>query len=99
MLKSMMFVQLESRLITCEDIAKQLMVYGVRKDAKTLCADIEAVTTKDIVMLARQMVQSDPSVSVIGHDVSTAPRYEIIKNFTDSYKKEIWEKYKPNIFT
>ncbi|CAM9703821.1 unnamed protein product, partial [Ectocarpus fasciculatus] len=81
MLKSMMFMQLESRLITCEDIAKQLLVYGERRDTATLCRQIDAITAADILKLARSMLKYDPAVAVVGHDVSGAPSYEAIKQF------------------
>jgi processing peptidase subunit alpha len=93
MLKSMMFMQLESRLITCEDIAKQIMVYGERKDTASLCAEIDAVTKKDILNLSRSLLTHDPSVAIIGHDVSGAPSYEAVKQFADTYKAEIWSKH------
>lgn len=92
MLKSMMFMQLESRLITCEDIAKQVMVYGVRKDAKALCLEIDRITAEDLQLLARKMLVQDPAVSIIGYDVSTAPTYQAIKSFKNNYLMEIWKK-------
>jgi predicted Zn-dependent peptidase len=93
MLKSMMFMQLESRLITCEDIAKQIMVYNERKDTKTLCDEIDNVSVQSIVNLARSMLKHDPSVAIIGHDVSKAPTFEAIQQFTTKYKTELWAKY------
>lgn len=97
MLKSMMFMQLESRLITCEDIAKQLLVYGERRDTATLCRQIDAITAADILKLARSMLKYDPAVAVVGHDVSGAPSYEAIKQFTNAYKAEVWGKHKITI--
>jgi predicted Zn-dependent peptidase len=89
MLKSMMFMQLESRLISCEDIAKQVMIYGHRKSAKSLCDEIDAVTASDLKQLVRKMLENNPSVSIIGYDVSVAPSYDAIVAFTNSYKSEI----------
>lgn len=93
MLKSMMFMQLESRLVTCEDIAKQILVYGERKNTQMLCDQIDRVSPQDIVNLARFMFEHDPAVAIIGHDVSTAPTFEAIKQFTNSYKNDVWSKH------
>lgn len=93
MLKSMMFMQLESRLVVCEDIGKQLMVYNARKDTATLCAEIDRVSAGDLMSLARAMLKHDPAVAVVGHDVSTAPSFAAITQFTDEYKSEVWSKH------
>lgn len=97
MLKSMMFMQLESRLITCEDIGKQVMVYGERKDAAYLCDQIDNVSKSDIIQLALSMFQNDPAIAVIGHDVSTAPTFDAVKHFVNSYKSELWGQKKASI--
>ena len=92
MLKSMMFTQLESRLITCEDIAKQVMVYGGRRDAKSLCLEIDKVNADDLMNIARKMLVQNPTVSIIGYDVSNVPTYQAIKAFKDSYLEEVMKK-------
>ena len=92
MLKSMLFMQLESRLITCEDIARQVMVFGERRDAGSLTAAIDNVTAHDLQRIAVKLFENDPAVSIIGYDVSGAPSYSAIKRFTDSYKIEISKK-------
>ncbi len=92
MLKSMLFMQLESRLITAEDIARQVMAYGYRRDPESLSAAIDAVTAKDLQRVAKKMFESDPAISVIGYDVSSAPSFEAIRNFTVKYRDEVWSK-------
>lgn len=94
MLQSMLFTQLESRLIVCEDIAKQLMVYGKRSDGRTLAREIEAVTAEDLRNIAIRMFSKKPSISVIGYDVSGVPNYESIVEYMDTFRAQVWKEYK-----
>ena len=45
-------IQLESRLVLFEDLARQVLTYGMREDMHTTCARIEAVTKSDAQQLA-----------------------------------------------
>jgi predicted Zn-dependent peptidase len=93
MLQSMLFTQLESRLIVCEDIAKQLMVYGKRTDGRKLAQEIEAVTAQDLRRIAINMFSNKPSISVIGYDVSGIPNYESIVEYTNTFREQVWKQY------
>ena len=83
MLKSMMFMQLESRLVLCEDIARQFATYGRRDTPLQVCAKVDKVTAEDIQRLAKRMLASPPSVGSCGHDLSKLPGYDMIKSYSE----------------
>ena len=85
MLKSMMFMQLESRLVLCEDIARQFVTYGERSSPLEVCARVDKVTAQDIQQLADRMFRSAPSVGAVGHNLSKLPMYDSI----ESYAKQL----------
>ena len=88
MLKSMMFMQLESRLVLCEDIARQFVTYGKRDTPLEVCTKIDKVTKQDLQELADKMFQSAPSVGAVGHDLSKLPTYEIIESYAKHLKMQ-----------
>lgn len=96
MLKSMMMMQLESRLVVCEDIGRQFITYGKRDLPSVVCDKIDAVTAQDLMAVADRMLQQPPSVSIVGHDVSAAPAYEDISSFVKNYRHDMWKKLKPS---
>lgn len=57
MLKSMMMMQLESRLVLCEDIARQYATYGFRESPASVCQKIDAVTGEDLLNVAKMMMR------------------------------------------
>jgi processing peptidase subunit alpha len=73
MLKCNVLTQLESRLILFEDIGRQILTYGKREDAVTMCAKIDAVTKEDIREVVRKAIQKPPTVSCVGVDISKVP--------------------------
>ena len=85
MLKSMMFMQLESRLVLCEDIARQFVTYGRRDSPLEVCAKVDKVTAQDIQQLADRMFRSAPSVGAVGHDLSKLPAYDNM----EAYAKQL----------
>ena len=89
MLKSMLLMQLESRLVICEDIARQFMTYGARKSSEQLCAEIDAVTEKDIMLLVRRLIQNNPAIGCVGENLGKVPKYEQIVAMLDSYRGEL----------
>lgn len=88
MLKSSMMMQLESRLVQCEDIARQFVTYGRRDTQAVMCGLIDAVTAADIMQVATQMMKQKPSVGVVGHDLSGLPQYEQIADYTKAYYEQ-----------
>ena len=92
MLKSSMMMQLESRLVQCEDIARQLITYGKRQSPAAMCAEIEAVTAADVQAVAEAMMASKPAVGCVGHDISHLPSYQEIEHFTSQYYHDAWKR-------
>lgn len=91
MLKSSMMMQLESRLVVSEDIARQFLTYGYRKPAEVICAEIDAVTAEDIMKVASKMLDGPPAVACVGEDVSHLPSYRDIKQFVQGYNEQMWK--------
>lgn len=81
MLKSMMMMQLESRLVLCEDIARQYATFNKRESPEVICKKIDDVTAENLMNVARQMLKSPPAISAVGHDLSQVPVYDDIRNF------------------
>ncbi len=93
MLKSSLMMQLESRITMCEDIVKQVATYGTRTSPDEICEKIEKVTAEDILKLAGRLVMQNPSVACMGSDTSSMPTYDILRDFTEKYRKEYWNKH------
>jgi len=82
MLKSNLLMQLESRLVLCEDIAKQFLTYNKRDSSAEIILKIDRVTQEDIVRFARRILSTPPSVGCAGEDVSYLPEYIHLANYT-----------------
>lgn len=82
MLKSSVMMQLESRLVLCEDIARQFVTFGKREHPQEVCRKIMAVTAEDIRNVAARMMQKPPSVGCVGENLSAVPQYESIASYT-----------------
>lgn len=93
MLKSLMMMQLESRMVLCEDIGRQIITYGHRQAPELLCAKIDQVTANDLMLVARKMVLTPPSIGIVGPNLTRIPRYEDIKSFTTQYRDELFRKH------
>ena len=81
-----MMMQLESRAVLCEDIGRQYMTYGFRHSSADLCAQIETVTTQDILRISQKMLSTPPSVGCVGPNLSQVPKYELIESFSKKIK-------------
>lgn len=89
MLKSMLLMQLESRLVLCEDIARQYITYGKRRAPEEACKEIDAVTAEDITRLARDMFTRPPSVGCVGEDLSRVPSYNNVLAMIEGYRVKL----------
>ena len=69
-------MQLESRIVVCEDIARQYATYGKRDLPAVTCEKSDKVTAADIKSLVTTMLAQPPSVVCIGADVSQLPSYD-----------------------
>ena len=74
MTASSLFLNLETMGIVTEDLGRQTMYYGKRKDGATVAAEIKAVTAGQLVALASKMLASNVSVAAYG-DVAFVPSY------------------------
>lgn len=54
-LKSALLMNLESRMVELEDLGRQVQVHGRKIGVKAMCAQIEALTVKDLRKVARQV--------------------------------------------
>lgn len=99
MVKSLLMSNLESRTITCEDIARQFITLGYREESASLLKKIDEVSADDILRLAQKMVLTPPSVGCVGPNLQRIPKYEDIKRFTETTVEEAMKKAgmgKPN---
>lgn len=54
-LRSALLMNLESRMVELEDLGRQVQVHGRKVGVKEMCAQIEALTVKDLRNVARQV--------------------------------------------
>ena len=68
-LKSMVFMNLESRSIYCEEIGQQMLSYGHHKPPEEWAREIDALTKQDLMQAVAETLQSPICYSVFGKDV------------------------------
>lgn len=76
---SMLWLNLEIRPIVFEDIARQVLSSGFRRQPRQLIEKIEGVTERDIKRVATKMLKTAPSVACLG-DLRHLPSYDYIKS-------------------
>lgn len=76
---SMLWLNLEIRPIVFEDIARQVLVTGFRRQPRQLIEKIELVSEDDIKRIARKMLTRKPTVCCLG-DLRKLPPYDYIEN-------------------
>ena len=81
MLKNNVLMQLESRLVLFEDMARQVQTYDFREDNATVTAKIDAVTKEDVQQLMVKALQKPPSLAAVGKDVKCVPSYTEVKSW------------------
>lgn len=77
-LQSMLLMNLESRPVVFEDIGRQVLASGVRKQPQVFLKLIDAVTVDDIHRVAGDMMQSPPAVAALGN-LTHLPHYSHIQ--------------------
>lgn len=92
MLKSRMMMQLESRIVVCEDLARQYAAYGYREDPASICEKVDSVTEADLMAVAQRLLLTPPAVGCVGQDISRMPSYEQILDFTTRARAEAAKK-------
>ncbi|EKX48409.1 hypothetical protein GUITHDRAFT_106014 [Guillardia theta CCMP2712] len=78
---SALFLNLETMGIATEDLGRQIMYYGSRKDGKALAAEVSAITSQDLQKVAKQILSSPLSFAAYG-DVAYVPSYSEIVALT-----------------
>ena len=81
MLKNNVLMQLESRLVLFEDMARQVQTYGLREDNAAVTAKIDAVTKEDVQLLMMRALQKPPTLAAVGKDVKSVPTYDEVKSW------------------
>ena len=82
-LKSSVLMNLESRLVLGDDMARQVATYGKRESTDVVCARIDSVTSEDLMRVAqRGIANGTPSVVAYG-DLTHIPEniHELVVNF------------------
>jgi mitochondrial-processing peptidase subunit alpha len=87
MLKSKLLMQLESRIVVGEDLARQVASFGYREAPAITCQHIDDVTDEDIMNLMSELITLPPAISCVGEDVSQIPTYDSLKAYASSYRE------------
>jgi processing peptidase subunit alpha len=62
----MLLMNLESRPVVFEDIARQVLATGKRKQTEEFIDKIRSITAEDIQRVASRMLKTKPSVAALG---------------------------------
>lgn len=87
-LRSAVMLNLERRGVLCEDIGRQILCMGEREDPAHLCDRIEAVTREDLQRVAARALESRPTVSVVGPDISAVASYDVVEGVFGGQRRE-----------
>lgn len=77
-LQSMLMMNLEARPVVFEDLGRQVLATGRRKNPEEFVTMIERVTAEDIKRAASGMLRTNPSVAALGN-LSSFPDYRDIQ--------------------
>ena len=70
---SQVLYNLESKSIAAEDIGRQVLTYGSKKDVSEYTDAVKALTAKDLQALAASLLKTPPTLAAFG-DVADVPR-------------------------
>jgi processing peptidase subunit alpha len=72
---SAVLMNLESRMVVTEDIGRQILTYGHRKDVNEFIRSVQSLTLQDIADIARKIILTPLTMASWG-DVIQVPRYD-----------------------
>ncbi|KAI9142589.1 peptidase M16 inactive domain-containing protein [Paraphysoderma sedebokerense] len=90
-LKSSLLMNLESRMVQLEDIARQVQVLGKRSEFEEMIQKIENVTKEDLSRVAKMIVYNDttPTLVVSGENVKGVQELEgVLEKYGVSHKRK-----------
>lgn len=76
-LRSLYLMNLESRPMVFEDVARQVIALGSWKDRNYFIKEMDKVTAQDVQRVARRLLESQPSVAARG-EIAAMPSYDAI---------------------
>lgn len=74
---SSVLMNLESTAVICEDIGRQVLTYGHRKEVSEFINAIKAVTPADISAVVTKMLKTPPTLTSHGNTAGI-PRYDAL---------------------
>ena len=77
---SQVLYNLESKGIICEDIGRQVLLYGKRFPVSEYLADLQKVTKKDVADGVKTLLKSKPTLATMGVNADTVYG-DIVKRF------------------
>lgn len=75
--RAAILMNLESRMVASEDIARQILTYGERKPVEHFLKAVDEVTPKDVASIAQKLLKSPLTMASYG-DVIYLPTYDSI---------------------
>ncbi|KAI1280481.1 Mitochondrial-processing peptidase subunit alpha [Halotydeus destructor] len=82
-LQSMLLMNLESRPVVFEDVARQVLANGYRRHPQWFIDKISQVTEEDVRRVASKMLKSRPAITALG-DLKQLPPFEDIETALSS---------------
>ncbi|KAG9157718.1 hypothetical protein Leryth_021226 [Lithospermum erythrorhizon] len=77
--RSAILMNLESRMVACEDIGRQVLTYEERKPVEHFLKGVDEVTLKDISSIAQKLLSSPLTLASYG-DVLYMPSYDAVSS-------------------
>lgn len=77
--KSAILMNLESRMITSEDIGRQILTYGERKPLEHFLKLVDSVSWPDIITITQKLISSPLTMASYG-DVINVPTYDSVRS-------------------
>lgn len=78
---SSVLMNLETRVVVCEDVGRQILTYGHRKSPEDFVASVQALTLDDLKAVVKKVLGTPLSLATYG-DVVSVPRFdEVARRF------------------